>query len=77
MFPRTNWKLDDGRTIELITPDEFATLDDGTELVCINEKSYFKGKDYIDGDTRGGFLAFGFLTFEDWMKRNHKKWVEG
>lgn len=43
----------------LITPEEFAELPDGTELVCINGKTYIKGKDIIDSDTRGGHLAYG------------------
>ena len=43
----------------LFNEDEFNKLPDGFELKCINGKTYTKGKDYIDMDTRGGWLAFG------------------
>jgi len=56
----SNWKLDDGREIHLITSKEFEVLPDDVELLCIDGKTYVKGKDEIDQDTRGGHLAFGF-----------------
>jgi hypothetical protein len=45
----------------LLTPDEFDFIPDGTKLVCINGKTAVKGRDRIDQDTRGGFLAWGLL----------------
>jgi len=44
----------------LITPEQFENLPDGTELISINGDKVVKGEDYIDQDTRGGYLAFGF-----------------
>jgi hypothetical protein len=52
--------LRDGSMIQLIKPDYFSTLPNGTVLDCINGKEYTKGVDDIDDDTRGGYLAFGF-----------------
>lgn len=60
-YPRTPWTLSDGRVIELVTPEEFAVLADGTALVSILSQEVVKGVDYIDDDTRAGFLAFGLL----------------
>jgi hypothetical protein len=62
---RNNWPLGrdtDGEpeyVIQLITPVEFAALPDGTELISIMGDIKVKGIDYIDDDTRGGYLAFG------------------
>lgn len=44
-----------------ITPEQFEDLPEGTELTSISGDKVIKGKDYIDQDTRGGYLAFGFL----------------
>ena len=47
-------------TLELFTPEEFDQLPDGTELYSImKDKTVIKGKDYIDMDTRFGYLAYG------------------
>lgn len=46
--------------IKLITPSELKKIKDGTELYCIFGSKVIKGKDHIDNDTRGGFLAYGF-----------------
>ena len=59
--PQNAWTLDDGRVIYLLTPERFATLADGTAVVCISGETMIKGTDYIDGDTRFGHLAFGTL----------------
>lgn len=53
------WELKDGRKFNLVTPREFHALKDGTQLLCIDGKTYTKGKDEIDEDTRGGYMAFG------------------
>lgn len=52
--------LEEGAELSLITPEELATLGPGTQLFSIFGVSYIVGTDNIDGDTRGGFLAFGF-----------------
>ena len=56
------WKLDDGRVILLLTLGQFAILPDGTALVSISGRTVIKGKDYIDNETRGGYLAYGVLN---------------
>ena len=52
--------LAEGTELSLITPEELATLAPETELFNIFGCSYKVGTDKIDGDTRGGFLAYGF-----------------
>lgn len=44
-----------------ITPEQFEDLPEGTELTSISGDKVIKGKDYINQDTREGYLAFGFL----------------
>lgn len=60
------YKLEPGmyakNTLWLVTPEELALLPDGFELTSITGDKVIKGKDYIDGDTRGGHTAFG-ITF--------------
>ena len=53
-----HWKLMDGRTIALLTPEALATLPKGTELFDIEGERALVGFDTIDDDTRGGYLAF-------------------
>lgn len=55
------WKLDDGRTVYLLTLEQFALLSDGTRLICIDGTEVVKGTDDIDDDTRFGYLAYGTL----------------
>jgi hypothetical protein len=55
----SSWKLDNGKRINLVTPAEFEKLPDGTKLISIDNKTFVKGADYIDNDTRFGHLAFG------------------
>lgn len=45
----------------LLTPAEFGWLPDGTTLVSIRGERVVKGHDYIDQDTRGGWLGYGLL----------------
>ena len=52
--------LPEGAEISLITPEELATLAPGTELFNIFGVSHIVGTDRIDGDTRAGFIAYGF-----------------
>lgn len=57
-----NWTLDDGRRMQLVTLEDFKALPKGTVLLDIFGKPHTKGVDYIDDDTRGGYLAFGLLA---------------
>jgi hypothetical protein len=43
----------------LLTPKEYAELDDGTTLQCIDNSMVVKGVDYIDEDVRFGHIAYG------------------
>lgn len=54
-------------TLELwvIQPMELDALPDGTALVCIDGTIAIKGQDGIDGDTRYGCLAYGFLKVKE------------
>lgn len=47
--------------LHLLTPEQFAKLPDGSTVFSIFGEQYTKGVDYIDQDTRGGRLAFGFV----------------
>jgi hypothetical protein len=53
------WELDDGRLIELLTPEQFAALPDGVSVWSIFGEQLRKGIDDVDQDTRAGRLAFG------------------
>jgi hypothetical protein len=54
------WQINQtGEFIILFTPDQFNNLPDGIELTNIFGSKYIKGTDYIDLDTRFGFLAYG------------------
>ena len=59
-----DWKLDDGRTIRLFTPQELASLPDDTVITSINGESRQKVVDSesADDDTRFGFTAWGFIV---------------
>lgn len=45
----------------LLTPAELEQMPEGTVLVCISGERKVVGVDYIDGDTRGGYIAHGLL----------------
>lgn len=45
--------------LKLLRPSELKKLKKGTVLYCIDKSKVVVGKDYIDDDTRGGFLAYG------------------
>ena len=55
------------RTIQLITPEQYRTLEMGTKLIDIFGETKVKSPNsddpnspnYIDQDTRGGYLAYG------------------
>jgi hypothetical protein len=51
------WDRD--RELVLLTPNEFDSLPDGTELTCIDGEVAVKGRDYIDDDLRFGHMAYG------------------
>jgi hypothetical protein len=44
-----------------LTPEEFKNAPDGTVLWDITGLRHIKGKNYIDQDTRYGYIAFGVL----------------
>jgi uncharacterized protein YqjF (DUF2071 family) len=50
---------DDDAGFWLVTPHEFTRIPDGTTLHCIDGKTYVKGVDVIDCETRFGHMAFG------------------
>lgn len=56
------WILEDGTSIRLLKPPELSTLADGTELISISGERVVKGRDFIDLDTRFGYLAYGIAT---------------
>jgi hypothetical protein len=51
---------DNSFDLNLITPQQLRQLPKGTVLHSIGGRQSVVGVDYIDGDTRGGFLAYGF-----------------
>lgn len=55
-FRLQNWDGD----LFLITPELLKFLKEGTVLHSINGRTVVIGKDEIDLDTRGGYLAYGF-----------------
>lgn len=55
-----SWKTGKGFSIDLISPEQLSSLKDGTVLYNIFGEEKIVGKDNIDGDTRGGYLAYGF-----------------
>lgn len=55
----SHWTVDSSTRIRLLTPEQFRKLPDGTEVISILGERMTKGVDYIDDDTRGGFMAYG------------------
>lgn len=45
----------------LLTADEMEQVPDGTPVFSIMAERATKGVDKIDGDTRGGYLAYGLM----------------
>lgn len=58
---RTVWNADAPDHLWLLRPDELERLPKGTLLTCINGQVAEVGSPDIDGDTRGGLLAYGLL----------------
>jgi hypothetical protein len=52
------WKLPTGEELRLMTLEELRGLPDGTVLVDIFGQHAVVGRDEIDTDTRGGFVAY-------------------
>ncbi len=48
----------------LLTEAEFAQIPDGTLLISISGNKAVKGRDYIDDETRGGYIAYGIVDPE-------------
>lgn len=44
--------------MNLLTIDEYKRLPNGTKLISISGKRAIKGTDYVDLDTRCGFIAW-------------------
>ena len=55
-------RLPDGTIFDLLTPEQYANLPDGVSVISISGEVKVKGTDYIDGDTRAGYLAYGLIT---------------
>ena len=53
------WNDEGSDSLWLITEEELNRLPDGIILECIDGKSYVKGADDIDLDSRFGHLAYG------------------
>ena len=61
--PKATWTLDGGAgSIHLITPEQLKQVPEGTVLTGISGKEAIVGIDQIGGDTRGGYLAYGFAA---------------
>jgi len=56
------WEDEGENSLFLFTPKEFELLPDGIELESIGGRKSVKGKDYIDQDIRGGYLAYGIRS---------------
>lgn len=52
-------QLWDNQGLYLFTPKEYEKIPNGTELTCIDNKTYTKGTDEIDMDTRFNHIAYG------------------
>ena len=52
-------KREDGKTLMLLTPEEFDKLPNGTKLTAIDGEEVIKGKGSIDKDVRFGHMAYG------------------
>lgn len=53
------WKDEGANSLFLFHINEYNHLPDGIELECINRTKKIKGVDYIDLDTRAGYIAYG------------------
>ena len=62
--------------INLITPQQFDSLPNGTVLRNIFGERKIKGSDYIENETRAGFLSVGF-TAGDLLPANLQLDTEG
>lgn len=64
---KNSWKIDYenspnfGLEIFLVHERQLPIIPDGTKLICIDGTEVVKGIDWIDDDTRGGYLAYGTL----------------
>lgn len=54
------WSKETG--LYLFTKEEYDKLPDGFVLTCIDGTERTKGVDYIDLDTRFGYLAYGVVN---------------
>ena len=49
----------------LLTPKEYEQVPNGTPFECISGQQVIKGIDYIDQDSRFGYIAFGWR--DSWL----------
>ena len=56
------WSDKGDDSLWLLTAEELMQLPDGIVLSSISGGKYVKGKDKIDDDTRGGYLAYGVIN---------------
>jgi hypothetical protein len=68
------WSKSDSKPLYLITPDELKLLPDGFVLGCIDGHEHIIGKDVIDDDTRGGYLAYGIRDPENHPQKDQIMW---
>jgi hypothetical protein len=54
------WDVNNRPILLLITPELLEVLPNGTILYSVTGRQVIVGTDYIDDDTRSGFLAYGF-----------------
>lgn len=55
---------DTGEDLWLLAPEELERVPSGTVLTSISGRKAIVGVDYVDTDTRGGFLAFGVFEYQ-------------
>ncbi len=69
MAGMAGFSADSKAHIHLLTQPMFDALDRGTFLYSITGERVIVGRDYIDTDTRAGYMAFGKLCiFIDCVK---------
>ena len=61
------------KNIRLISPEEFDSLPDGTELYSITGRKVVKGVDEVPQDTRNGSLAYGLKYDPETLKPKELK----
>jgi hypothetical protein len=63
-YARQNSWPTSGDTLWLLTPMELEVTPKGTILTSIMDNKKIVGHDYIDTDTRAGYLAYGMFDYQ-------------